>query len=685
MTNPRQQKPSSRPVPTRLTAGDSFLELDAHGRVTFGLGGRCQWTGDRLGVLHYHDRQHPRADELAVPSGDGREFGTAGTLSLSARSTFEARQCDERSAEVAMCFDALQIRITLRIELNDGGFRVTLPENRIQEGQSDLFRILGLEILPEFGAARSGEAGYLTLPNWYGCRTWFNKKYPREVRQTIYSSNDQWENNCNAPVFGITRAHGTLCGLVAAGDEDAQLVCRQHWEATETNSVHPQLMYRWAQEDDIITGDREVRYRFAPADCPQGEGYAFVAMQYREFLRRDRGIQTWAEKARTRPEARDYSERFFLKIFMGYKEPQADGKGRYHCTTTCDEVREIIQECLERGMPKLAVVLVGWGQDGHDGQPPKYFPVDERVGGEAKMRELIEWARDHDVMLGVHTCFADVYECSPEFDLDDVIRHRTGEPWKGIIWSGGRAYRPCPAAMHKYVKRDIAELDALGFHGHHHFDAIGGFKPCYSDKHPLTTRSAFMEAVRGNCRLAVNTIGSLSTEMPFGQYFNVVDGFFHSHSHPGSFLRACPIARYFLDDIVPLIGIALHGSHNCGASIAPGTPAGDHRLAELLSLYLAPTYEVCMRPSPEFGISSYRGKEELMADAYAFAFGPDGYMTRLNQLDIEGCWELAPGVNRTRYRGGIEVLVNRSDQSFDGLPPGTVQWKGIHSSCAATT
>ncbi len=652
----------------KLTAGCSSLLLPPDGRISFNLGDERNWQAELLAVLHYYDRQHPRPDELAVPSGNSRAFGTAGTLSLSARSGYIAKQIDERTAEVTMLFDSINISIMMRLALGETGFRVTIPESGMQEKQSELFRILALEVLPEFGAARTGEQGYLTLPNWFGCQTSFDKKYPREVRQTIYSSNDQWEHNCNAPVFGITRDHGTLCGLIAQGDEDAQLVCRQHWEAAEANSVHPQLMYRWAQEDERIAGDREVRYRFAPADCPQGEGYAFVALQYRDFLRNDRGILTWAEKAKTRPEALDYSERFFLKIFMGYKEPHPEGTGTYHSTTTCEEAREIIRQCLDRGMKKLAVILVGWGQDGHDGQPPRYFPVDDRVGGADKMRELIAWCEHHDIMLGVHTCFADIYACSPEFDLDDVIRHRTGEPWKGVIWGGGRAHRPCPSAMRHYVRRDMAGLAALGFHGHHHFDAIGGFKLCYSDRHPLTTRSAFMEAVRENCRDAIRTLGSLSTEMPFGQYFDVMDGFLTMHSAPSNFLRACPVARYFLDGVVPLLGIALHGSHHCGASILPKSCRNaDRHLLEMLDRGLSPAYEVAMRRSPEFGIPVYAERADIMEKAYRFAFGSDGYMTRLHRLDIEGRWQPAPGVSRTRYSDGTRVEVNLGDKAWQGL------------------
>ena len=608
-----------------------------------------------------------------MPSGSSREFGTLGTLSLSARSSIELKQCDETSAIVRMLFDSIHITIDLVVELaEDGcGFSVSIVPDDVHEGMPRLYRVLGLEVLPEFGAARTGETGHLTLPNWFGCQTFFDKNYPREVWQTIYSSNDEWENNCNAPVFGITRAHGTLCGLVAEGDEDARLVSRVHWEERQANSVHPYLVWRWEQQDDIISGPREVRYRFAPAQCPQGEGYAFVGAVYRDFLRRERGVQTWAAKSATRPEAMDYVERFFLKIFMAYKEPHPDGVGQYHCTTTCDEAREIIRQCLERGMKKLTVILVGWGQDGHDGKCPTYLPVDERVGGEAEMKGLIAWCREHDILLGVHTNHTGAYRCSDDFSEGDLIRHRTGDYWESIIWSGGQKHRLCPEiSLRKYVKRDLPALAELGLHGHHHYDAVGGFMCCYSDKHPVRERSRYMALIREECRVALKAMGSLSTEMPYGQYFGVVDGFFHCHSDPGAFLRACALGQYFLDRPVPMLAVALHGSHYCGEAIG-----ASERMLKLLDLGLAPQYEVCMRPSPEFGIPAYAEKADMLDAAYAFSFGPDGYVHRIGKLDIEGRWELAPGVTRTRYSDGTEVTVNRSEEVYDGLAPGNYVWR----------
>ena len=649
---------------------ESKISIDSNGKLCYSKKGQKEWISNLLGIAHVYDRQHPRKERVAIPSTQSLEMGTAGTLSLSATSSFTIEKNDSKSLKVLIDLPTFKIKLTLTLTLLENGKGFNANLDNIQEDHSRLYRLLGLELFPEFGYAETGEEGYLTLPNWSGCQTFYNKDYPREVWQTIYSSNDQWENNCNIPAFGITRKHGTLCGIIAEGDEDAQLVSRVHWEKHKANASHPYLVWRWEQQDEMIAGKKCVQYTFASNNSPTGEGYAFVGTEYRNYLRTERGVLSWAEKAKTRPEAMDYAERFFLKIFMGYKVPTVKGDGEYHCTTTCDEARAIIQDCLNRGMKKLAVILVGWGQDGHDGQAPKFFPVDERVGGEDKMKELVSWAKENDVMLGVHTCFTDVYSCSPEFSMDNIIQHRSGEPWEGIIWSGGQAHRPCPSTMTQFVKRDMEELKAHGFHGHHHFDCIGGFTPCFSDKHPLPTRSAFIEAMRKNIRLATDNLGGVSTEMPYGQYFAEMDGFFHSFSKVFPFLQGCTVGQYFLDKVIPLIEIALHGSHQCGDKVGNKEAMLHH-----LDFGLSPQFEVCVRPSPHFGIAAYEKKAELLEEAYAFSYGPEGYMNKVGKCEIEARWELAPKVTRTLYSNGLEVVINQSDVEFDGIKAGKFQWK----------
>ena len=553
--------------------------------------------------------------------------------------------------------------ITLRAD--GAGFSITLDDSDLQEDHAQLYRVLGIEVLPEFGAARTGEQGYLLLPNWFGCQTFFDKQYPREVRQTIYSSNDQWEHVCNMPVFGITRAQGTLCGLVAQGDYDAQLISRVHWEEQQTNSTHPLLVYRWQQEDERLAGPREVRYAFAPAEYDGGEGYVFCAKEYRAWLHNERGLKSFVQKAAERPEIADYLDRFVLKLFLAYKDPHPEGKGAYHATCTFADAQQILADCQRRGMKKIAAVLVGWGIDGHDGMPPTRFPVDERLGGETGLRDLLAWCREHDIMLCVHDSYGAAYTCSPEFNVDHLIRHRSGEYWESIIWSGGQAHMICPKIwLEQHVKRDIPAVSALGIHGHHHIDAVGSFMTCFSHEHPLEKRADYIRYVRKMFEIAIEEIGSVSTESPFGPYFDVVDGFYHSYVHPYPWHLASPVGQWFFDRSVPLLSIALHGSVNCGVAMEPELR---YRL-EVLDLGLSPQYEVCMTSSPTFGIRGYAEMADVLAETYRFCYGPDAFIPRLSRVMIEGRWELAPGVYRTRYTDGTEVRVNMTEQPFGELP-----------------
>lgn len=653
----------------------SAIKFDGDGRLEFSTPEGATWkTSGPILILHYYDRQHPRAQSVEVPSSGGNHFGTAGTPSLSAQVSWTVEPFEGGQRVVVDSPNiGIQLSLSLTVDTDGWGIRARIEGKELREDMPHLYRIVGLEILPEFGAAVTGENGYLTLPNWAGCQTFFNKSYPREVRQTIYSSNDQWENNCNAPVFGITREHGTVCGLITAGDYDAELVCRVHWEAGQTNSVHPTLIYRWQQQDELISGLREVRYRFSPSQPACGEGYVFCATTYRDFLHAERGVLTWEKKGETRPEALDYRDRFFLKIFMAYKDPQADGKGPYHSACTFSEVRGILEDLNHRGVKRLAAILVGWGQDGHDGMPPTRFPVDERLGGEKAFRELIVWCREQDIMIGVHDSYGGYYSCSPEFNTDDLVRHRTGEYWESIIWSGGQSHLACPKVyVDKQVKRDVTLVSDLGIHGHHHVDAVGSFMTCHSKDHPLEARGEFIAEVRKMFEFILAKIGSLSTEYPFGPYLDVMDGYFHSYTKPSPWHRASRLGRFFLDRAVPMIPIAISGSLVCGESIGEV----DEGPMYWLSWGLTPNWEVTARASTDFGIPAYSAAVDRLVKIYTIYFGEESPLLRLRALEITGREEWADGLVKLTYSDETRILVNPTDQEVNGLAAQSYQIQG---------
>ena len=88
-----------------------------------------------------------------------------GTLSLSTRAALDIRQVGERSVEALVTCDTIHMRLALRIELDPEGegFDFSVVADGLRGDLPRFYRLLGVEFLPEFGAARTGEQGYLTL------------------------------------------------------------------------------------------------------------------------------------------------------------------------------------------------------------------------------------------------------------------------------------------------------------------------------------------------------------------------------------------------------------------------------------------------------------------------------------------------------------------------------------------
>ncbi len=57
-----------------------------------------------------------------------------------------------------------------------------------------------------------------------------------------------------------------------------------------------------------------------------------------------------------------------------------------------DDFTDIMKRMRAEGIEKAEICSVGWNIGGHDGRFPQYFPVEPKIGGEAKFRESIKIA-----------------------------------------------------------------------------------------------------------------------------------------------------------------------------------------------------------------------------------------------------------------------------------------------------
>ena len=161
------------------------------------------------------------------------------------------------------CFLAeTEIEFDLVVTVDKDCFSINIPHKSIKEHNPDFFKLLNIELLPFFGGVKTGEDGYLFLPQYSGVICRFNKKEARVYRDFIYGSQSQWENFTDMPVFGIVHRQAALLGVVGSGEFDTEVVIATNFSDKKFNAVHPCFHYRYEQSDRIDPVDREVRYYF---------------------------------------------------------------------------------------------------------------------------------------------------------------------------------------------------------------------------------------------------------------------------------------------------------------------------------------------------------------------------------------------------------------------------------------
>ena len=536
-------------------------------------------------------------------------------------------------------------------QFSAGAWDVTLKN--LNEEKPAIARILRIDVFPNWGVACHGEEGYLFLPSYCGVLHEFNHSVSREIRMAIYARQEQWPMHCNSNCFGIKTPRLSMCAVVIEGEFDAEVVARSHWEENSLYSIHVAFVYRWAEHDSLETADRTVRYHLLD---PVEDGWCAYARAYRSVLRNEHHLQTLNEKRANRHVLEYLSESFLIKIFQGHKEITTAGDGGYHSCTSFLEAQDILKEMKGDGIEKITVQMVGWNCEGHDGRYPQRFPVNETEGGEDGFRKLIQWAREQNILLSVHDNCYDAYRKASIFDEHDLVILRDGNLWRNIPWSGGHSYKICPLRGRKYLEGHFSQMRDLGIDGHYYFDALGAFYPCKSPEHPAN-RSVFLNAMRDLLLYTQSTFGSLNVELPFGPYFDIIDGTYLDDNV--SYLDTySDFRKNWIDRTVPFLAVVLHNGVRYQSS--GGGKCGLARALRDCAIGAMPFIEICSRPiSGIHAMPTYDSLREYAQAAWYLSCKQN--LDRIF-VDIENIEELEPDIWVTLYADGIKLITNCTDR-----------------------
>ena len=254
-----------------------------------------------------------------------------------------------------------------------------------------------------------------------------------------------------------------------------------------------------------------------------------------------------------------------VRIRMGWKpvpceifEQTEESEPPMHVACTFKDVVDLIEEYHRAGVKKAEFCLVGWNIKGHDGRWPQILPVEESLGGEEGLRELIKKAEEYGYEVTCHTNSSDAYSIANNFRLGDMIQLRDGNVnINGTHWAGGRTYNVCPKKAYDISMETLPAVADLGFRGMHYIDVITCVPPreCNSPVHPLNKRegSEYFMNIFKECKKMFGAIGS---EGPFDHTMRECDSALYI-----SFSDfAAPIAENeIMDERAPLWQLVYHG------------------------------------------------------------------------------------------------------------------------------
>ena len=372
--------------------------------------------------------------------------------------------------------DGTTVETTVPLEEQNGGFyRIRIPVGDIKRD------VEYIDVIADQAVARKGEKGWFVVGDGsYGEFTQDEGFYNRP-------------NLNHMPIFGMTNPRGAFVAIVKGLVYEQLPSIEAH---KGVYNVFPRFnikgMYFDAYEDIVVD--------FYPLVGEQAD-YSGMAKVYRDYQLGRGEVTLLRDRAKDNPVLAYSADSMYVRVQHCRKKVDKNNPAhRMQTPETAppleifhdfDDFIDIMKRMKAEGIDKAEICSVGWNIDGHDGRFPQYFPVEPKIGGEAKFRESIKTAHDLGYQITCHINQFAMFFISNRWNEHDVAKRPDGSLFADYLQSGGMAYRPCFERVYNlWVKDDFKQIAALGIKGLFHIDVTSmvGPYPCCDPHHPLNRK-----------------------------------------------------------------------------------------------------------------------------------------------------------------------------------------------------
>ena len=539
-------------------------------------------------------------------------------------------------------------------KMADGAKRLRVPVCDISRD------IANVRIINEVYKGIKGEDGYFVIPTLQGSRAFFNFDNAR------YRC-----NHLQMSFWGAKTERGSYVAI-AKGLELEYALVEEVKDGVHT--LCPQF------EIDKIDFDPYEDIVVDFYDLPKGATYVEMAKKYRKY-QLDRGeVVPLKERVKNNPTLKYTVNSPFIRIKLahnkhpkgigGFNSPQWDKiTPELNVVHTFDSFIDVMRKIHSAGVKEADMCFVGWHTGGFDGYFPDLFPVEEKLGGEAKMREAVKVGKDLGFHMTTHINNHNMYKRAKRWSQEYVSKNRKGEPRTYVYWPGGQAYHTCfQTICDRFIDSDIAKLEDMGMNAPQHVDVTSAIRPspCCDVLHPNNREQQAQHQIRLGEKYH-RIFGGFTSEAGFDHCAKVLDYALYTSTasmaakklaaHEKRLkrkLRNRPLIEF---EILPLWQIVYHGIILSNADW------------NTIDCYLKPKgHKLRLKfiecgGRPTFYWTKYKKQSDI--DGIAESYREYVQMRYLQYEFMDRHEEIAKGVFLTGYSDGSEVVVNYTKEPFE--------------------
>lgn len=313
----------------------------------------------------------------------------------------------DNGLRVTYNFEDIGVVLPVEYTLEKDYLAVTIVREQIKI--SDECILMGINVLPSFGAGNSQDEGWLFVPDGSGAVVKFNNgiKTSNKYDKYVYcdelavpkETSSVHEENILLPVFATSVGSDTLTGIITSGDAAASITYFNGNSDCAYNCISSTVNFlNFAQRQNIIKNktsskisgadynldNYQVRYYMASGEKADIAG---IASEYRDYLEKEKGFSSSA------------AEPTFNLSLYGFIETRASFLGipytKHKVLTTVGQATSILDELSEKGVDSVTVKYIGWSNSGVDNKKiPSSAKVSGKIGSISDFQSLAQRIAD---------------------------------------------------------------------------------------------------------------------------------------------------------------------------------------------------------------------------------------------------------------------------------------------------